>query len=200
VYGPTPTVEFCDKIIGAAGAFQPDWMSRCNWYASLDVYQARGGVLPRQAPNVCATNITPGWSHATAEWTVTAGYADHAQPYLECVGYRFDLRGGKSVVFSGDTGLCDEMVELARGADLFFCMSLGAIVNESTKFGQCAPGVADPGDAGLMAQRARVKTLVLVHQGPEQSLRENRSQSIDAVRAVFSGEIVFGEEITTIEL
>lgn len=200
VYGPQPTVEFCDKIVGSTGAFFPDWNARCNWGRSLEVFEARGGKLPRTGPNVKAEDINVGWTHSTPDYKVTAGYADHAQPYLDCVAYRFDFPSGKSCVFSGDTGLCDEVIELARGADIFFCMSSGADMNDTTTVRNCAQGAANAHDAGVMAQRAGVKTLVLVHQGPGQALKQNWQKSIDEAKESFNGEIIFGEEITTFEL
>ncbi|WVW81141.1 hypothetical protein I302_103132 [Kwoniella bestiolae CBS 10118] len=200
VRGPQPTERFCEGIIGMAGVFQPDWNARINWGPSLDVYQARGGQLPRQPPQVSAKNITPGWSHSTSEYKITAGYADHAQPYLDCLCYRIDFPNAKSAVFSGDTGVCDEVVELAKGADMFFCMSSGADMNDRVALGQCTPGAAEPKDAGLMAERAGVKTLILVHQGPGQAKKENWYKSIDGAKEAFSGEVIFGEEITSFEL
>jgi ribonuclease BN (tRNA processing enzyme) len=37
------------------------------------------------------------------------------------IGYRVETPGGSSVAYSGDTDLCEGLVELARGADLFLC-------------------------------------------------------------------------------
>jgi len=39
---------------------------------------------------------------------------------LTCFGYRIDV-GGRSILFSGDTGWTEELVTRARGVDLFLC-------------------------------------------------------------------------------
>lgn len=43
----------------------------------------------------------------------------HAEE-LTCFGYRLDV-GGRSILFSGDTGWTDELVTRAHGVDLFLC-------------------------------------------------------------------------------
>ena len=48
---------------------------------------------------------------------MSAAEVRHAQPYLTCLGFRFETDDGV-IVFSGDTRPCDEVIELARGADL----------------------------------------------------------------------------------
>ncbi|WVQ81934.1 hypothetical protein IAT38_004061 [Cryptococcus sp. DSM 104549] len=204
VYGPQPTVDFCEKLVGPEGAYQPDWFARTKWQPSLNIYRVRGGKLPRLPPNVQAEDIEVGWTMKTDNYTVTAGYAAHAQPYLDCVAYRFDTPEG-SFVFSGDTGLCDEISELAKGADYLFCMASGWDMGDFATANndharKCIPGVSDEQDAGLMAERAGVKKLVLVHTGPGQSKEPRRERSIEAARSQFKGEIIFGDEITSFTL
>src|SRR4030095_8486820 len=48
--------------------------------------------------------------------TVTATLVQHA-PVFPALAYRFDTPHG-SVVFSGDTGPCDNVARLAQGADI----------------------------------------------------------------------------------
>ena len=48
--------------------------------------------------------------------TVTAARVEHP-PIVEAYGYRFDTADG-SVVISGDTAPCANLVRLARGADV----------------------------------------------------------------------------------
>jgi ribonuclease BN (tRNA processing enzyme) len=49
--------------------------------------------------------------------TLTARRVDHL---CEAYGLRVDA-GGRSLVYSGDTGPCDALVDLARGADVLLC-------------------------------------------------------------------------------
>ena len=39
------------------------------------------------------------------------------QPYLECLAFRLDADEG-SICYSGDSGLCEPLIELARGCDV----------------------------------------------------------------------------------
>jgi ribonuclease BN (tRNA processing enzyme) len=50
---------------------------------------------------------------------VTPFVVPHAEE-LTCFGYRLDV-GGRSILFSGDTGWTEELVTRARGVDLFLC-------------------------------------------------------------------------------
>lgn len=69
--------------------------------------------------------------------------------------------GGAALVYSGDTGPCDALVELARGADLLLCEA------------SFRDGAANPPDlhltgreAGEHAARADVRRLVVTHVPP----------------------------------
>jgi ribonuclease BN (tRNA processing enzyme) len=69
--------------------------------------------------------------------------------------------GGRAVVYSADTGPCESLVELARGADLFLCEA--SYVDEDTN----PPDLHLTGaEAGEHAARAGVRRLVLTHIPP----------------------------------
>lgn len=196
VFGPRPTQAFVDKLIGDNGAYRPDWEARIHWVASQETYVDRGGSLPRVPPAFVAQDIEPGFKHKIGtSTTVTAALAVHAQPYLDCLSYRFDTPYG-SVVFSGDTQYCPSIVELAKEADLFFCMASGGDMGEN-KTGRCPAGVADAKAAGRIAAEAGVKKLVLTHTGPQSSKDSYRAECIADASEIFQGEIVFGEEISS---
>ncbi|MCA1711527.1 MAG: MBL fold metallo-hydrolase [Actinobacteria bacterium] len=50
-------------------------------------------------------------------FTVTSARTNHP---VECHALRLEA-GGRSLTYSGDTGVCEPLVELARGTDLFLC-------------------------------------------------------------------------------
>lgn len=60
--------------------------------------------------------LQPG-SFEIGPFTLTAGLVNHP---VEAYGFRV-AGGGKAVAYSGDTGECDELVRLAKGADLLLC-------------------------------------------------------------------------------
>jgi ribonuclease BN (tRNA processing enzyme) len=66
--------------------------------------------------------------------------------------------GGRSLVYSGDTGECDDLVELARGADVFLCEA------SWTDSPDNPPGIHLSGrQAGEHAARAQVGRLLVTH-------------------------------------
>lgn len=79
---------------------------------------------------------------------------------VETYAVRLDA-GGRSLVYSADTGRCDELVELATDADLFLC--------EATFIaGDDAPPDVHlfASEAGEHAARAGVQRLLLTHLAP----------------------------------
>ena len=63
--------------------------------------------------------LKPGSSTRLGKFKVSAIRSPHTTPDIS-LSLRID-GGGKSIVFSGDTGWNDELVELSAGADLFLC-------------------------------------------------------------------------------
>ena len=128
---------------------------------------------------------------------VTCAVVDHPLVPL-ALAYRFDC-ADRSIVISGDTRPSDPLVQLARGADV--------LVHE-TLYADAAPGA--PGsalrrhiidshttaeDAGRIAQRAGVKTLVLSHFVPGEEPPISDEQWLAAARSTFAGTVVVGKDL-----
>ena len=112
---------------------------------------------------------------------VRAERVDHPP---ESYGLRLTSRGGRTLVYSGDTAYCDALVELATGADVLLCEA------SWTHEGERPPGMHMSGvEAGRTAARAGVGRLVLTHIPPWTDR--------DAVRAEASAE--FGGEVLLAE-
>ena len=98
-----------------------------------------------------------------------------------CYGYRFFLEN-KVIAYCIDTGICNNLVSLVRNADL-------AIMECSLKSGQKNVGWPhlSPQDAALVAKRANVKMLALVHFDASiyKTLRERKGAQRQAQK-VFS--------------
>lgn len=88
---------------------------------------------------------------------VTAFEMTHIGVYS--LGYRIEA-GGHVLAFSGDTGPCENAVEMARGADLFLCEATYQDPSELTFFHLSATQAAEHATA------AEVKRLVLTHLTP----------------------------------
>jgi len=90
-------------------------------------------------------------------FTVTNGRVNHP---VECHALRVEA-DGKVLTYSGDTAACEEIVELARDADLFLCEASWPSVPTPP------PGIHLTGrEAGDHAARAGAKRLVLTHIMP----------------------------------
>jgi ribonuclease Z len=122
VHGPPPLARMTSQLFGDDGVYDVDIRARIGHESSLDVFRERGGALPRERPAPRVTEIHAGSSITGGAWTLTAGHAAHVQPYLECLAFRLDSDEG-SICYSGDSGLCDELVELARGCDVLVQMN-----------------------------------------------------------------------------
>ncbi|MCH7624764.1 MAG: MBL fold metallo-hydrolase [Chloroflexi bacterium] len=192
VFGPTLTETITERLIGDEGAFTHDWKARIGYPGSLRVYQNRGGVLPRKPPEVLAKDIGPGKVYSGKDWEVTAAPAEHVQPFLDSLAYRFDTPDG-SVVFTGDTQPCDTVLELARDADVMLCMCW----DDQDRMDEIGESVGQCGtrDAARLAQEAGVKKLALVHVGPYLSGMGVREKGIGDAKKIFDGELIFTDEL-----
>ncbi|MBI3028770.1 MAG: MBL fold metallo-hydrolase [Candidatus Rokubacteria bacterium] len=197
VFGPTLTQTLTERIIGEQGVFAHDWKARVNHPLSQRVFVNRGGTLPRKPPHVLAKDVGPGPVHRGREWAVSAAPAEHVQPYLDSLAYRLDSAEG-SIVFTGDTQPCRSVVDLARGADMMLCMCWDD--QERMQANGEAPGQCGTTGAAQMAQEAGVKKLVLVHIGPHLSTHGPMEKGIGDVRRLYSGEIIFADELLTLRL
>src|SRR5687767_8445963 len=106
VYGPPPLARMTELLFGEQGVYGPDIRARIEHQSSVDVFEARGGVLPRLRPAPRVTEVHAGEVIEGRRWKVTVGHAAHVEPYLECLAFRLDSDEG-SVCYSGDSGLCE---------------------------------------------------------------------------------------------
>ncbi|MFH1625101.1 MAG: MBL fold metallo-hydrolase [Pseudomonadota bacterium] len=107
---------------------------------------------------------------------------------VECVGYRLEFEG-KSIVYSGDTDYCDNLVELARNSDLL-------VIECSFPYEFKVDGHLTPSLAGRVAKEAGAKRLVLTHIYPICDQYDIRRQA----QKTYRGEIVVAEDLMKIEV
>ena len=125
-------------------------------------------------------------------WRVTVGGAAHVQPQLACVSYRIDSDDG-SICYSGDSGTCDALTELARGCDILVHMNHHFSGTEPTAAYRAACG--NHLDNAALAQEAGVKTLVLTHVLPQIDRPGIREQIVHEIQQVFAGQVVWGQDL-----
>jgi ribonuclease BN (tRNA processing enzyme) len=126
--------------------------------------------------------IAPG-SFALGDATVTAVPIRHT---AQSLGYRVAADGG-TAAFSGDADECDELVELARGADVFVCEA-------ATPDGQKLDGHLTPALTAQHAARAGCRQLVLTHFYPACDGHDLRA----AAAAHFGGDVVLARDLLTL--
>ncbi len=107
----------------------------------------------------------------------------------ESLAYRITAPNGTSVVYSGDTDVCDSLVDIAKDADLFICES--AFPDDLKKEGHLTPS-----RAGEIAARSNVRKLVLTHFYPECETVDIEKEC----RKTYSGPLVLAQDLMEFQL
>jgi len=196
IFGPPETRRIADAML--TQVFDKDW----QWRSAGE--PAFGGWKP-----VIVEDVSTGVVLDTGRWTVRADIVEHGDglglpaAFLKrwtCYGYRFEA-DGKVVVISGDTVDCPGIARLAEGADvLIHCCYMSSAEMTTEHFRRTSKYTLAAGDTvGKIAARAKVGTLVLTHHLP----RKDESVFAGLAEEVsrdFSGKLVVGRDLTTIDL
>jgi ribonuclease Z len=172
VYGPEGVA---DLVHGFAEAYAADTRFRIAHHGAA--------LLPPERAVMVPVPVDPGDAGATrivdeGGVVVTAFTVIH-DPVKPAFGYRFDY-GGRSVVVSGDTRPCPNLVTQARGADVLVheaqsqavvhIMEGAARDAGETRLAKILGDIpsyhTDPADAAREAVAAGVRLLVLTHLTP----------------------------------
>lgn len=133
--------------------------------------------------------------------TVTAAVVDHP-PVVPAFAFRFD-GPERSVVFSGDTTRCDQLIGLAAGADVLvhetlWVPAVDRLVARYPHAATLKKHILDSHtaveDVGRVAAAAGVKTLVLSHLVPADDPTLTDDMWIGAARPHFKGDIVVARD------
>ncbi|MCU0584617.1 MAG: MBL fold metallo-hydrolase [Desulfobacterales bacterium] len=107
----------------------------------------------------------------------------------QSIAFRITGPAGRSVVYSGDTDTTENLIDLARNADLLICESA---FPES----HSVPGHLTPARAGEIAARARVGRLVLTHFYPVCDLADVEAEC----RRTYDGPLLLARDLMQIEV
>ena len=167
--------------------------------------------LPRSGAEIDVTELSAA---ATVAHVATIGdlviesfEVDHF-PVVPALGFRF-RRHGRSLVFSGDTGKCDSLVEASRDADMLICEAmnqtmwdglLGVVRTRNERGAAILSDVpsyhATTIEVAEMARDAGLKHLVLSHLLP---MIPNEGPGLDAFTAgmsdIYGGKITVGSDL-----
>jgi ribonuclease BN (tRNA processing enzyme) len=117
---------------------------------------------------------------------VTTMPMDHIE---SSIGFRVTVSDGTSLVYTGDTDYCDNVVELSRSTDLLVCEA--ALPDDMKVDGHLTPSLA-----GRIATEAKVRALLLTHFYPECEGIDIEAQC----RRTYRGDLILAEDLMQIEL
>lgn len=120
------------------------------------------------------------------DFTVKSSPVEHIDG---SIAYRITSDGGKSVVYSGDTDFSEDLVALAKDADLLICES--ANPDDLKVQGHLTPSLA-----GEIATRSNVSKLILTHFYPECEHADIEKEC----RKTYTGPLRLAEDLMKIEL
>lgn len=195
VYGPPPLKAITRRLFDDDGAFGPDIIARTQNECSLDVYRCRGGIGERTRPAPIIHELGAHDVVRHRDWTVSVVPVHHFAPHLTSYGYRID-HAGQSIVYSGDTGPCKALTDLAKDCDVLvhMCHYLSGTAPSRTweKF------VCGHMEVAETARDANAKSVVISHVAEQIDQPGIRERIVYEMHQVFSGDIFFGEDLMEI--
>lgn len=186
VYGPPGTAQFVERQMGALEA-------------DIGYRIAHHDELVNE-PQVDVTELVPGATFDVNDVSIRAAATEHA-PVRPTLGYRL-THDGVTAAIVGDTIPCDGVDQLAAGADAYVQTVIRKDVVKLSPNPMAQDILdyhSDVVEAAQTAARAGVKRLVLTHMVPAPT-PEQYPEWIDLAAAHFDGEVVIGDDLTTVVL
>jgi len=208
---PTPGTEVMTKYLYQAFATDENDRMRDNHKPDLrSLVKVKNITLP-DIPGFKSPNTTPAPPMAPFKIfeddrvRVQATLVHHA-PIFPAFAFRFDTDHG-SVVFSGDTSPCDNLIRMAKNADILVheVIDMDFINNlfpkpwndrEASLIHHLQAAHTTIEQVGGVAESAGAKTLVLTHIVPGST----PVQKLQKAGQGFSGKLVIGEDLMQIGL
>lgn len=186
-----PTRSFVDRMLDP---YDDDILIRREHVGAEPIEM---NVIPFPA----SSTPTRVWSRADGSITVEA-VSVHHEPVEAAVAYRVTTPDGV-VVISGDTRVCDEVFELARGSDVLVhevCRrSSMADAIQGTAFEKIFDYHADSVVLGEFAQRYGIAHVLLTHLIPQPKTdKQIASFESDLRRGGYTGTVTVGADLTSI--
>ncbi|MFW0796487.1 cyclic nucleotide-degrading phosphodiesterase [Gordonia sp. CPCC 205515] len=167
--------------------------SRARLYGPRDVDLRLGAAsseVPGEVDDISDTFHVTEWQHGVPVeldgLTITPIEVNHPP---DTFGLRIAGPHGQVIAYSGDTGMCDEVVDVAAGADIFLCEASWTHAPDDRPPNLHLSGY----EAGQIATKAGVRALALTHvapwSDPEAILAEARSTFSGPVDLVRQGQV-----------
>ena len=187
VWGPAGTRRQVDKLLD---------------YLGWDIEVRRSHMHDRQPPEILVTEIEEGKILETGRVRVSAFLVDH-DPVKPAFGFRFE-GGGRTVVVSGDTRPCENLMRWSHGVDCLVheCCEMSKTSwfpgcgwpTLEEKIKDLASYHTQPADIGRVAKGAGARKLVITHLMPGSVPAELAA----AAGRDFAGMITVGEDMAEV--
>lgn len=196
VFGPAPLERITAGLFAPGGIWAHDLAARTGGSVTMADWQAQEDQTGGRWPRPAVTQIRPGFAHQGEGWRLTSCSVPHAQPWLDCMAFAIEAEG-RRIVYSGDAGLCAPLEALCGGADLLihWCYRFD---DEPAATREEDPLQPTPTQIATMAERARVKALVLTHIRPHNDSPARLCAARQAMEAVFSGACDIAADLTVL--
>ncbi|WP_025516159.1 MBL fold metallo-hydrolase [Bordetella trematum] len=213
IHHENPSAGTRDMVDAIVGAMAADMNIRVRSEGVPDVrkfFQAHDIALPaglKVDPNTDpAPPMEPFVVWQDPQVKVSATLVPHGLVFPN-FAYRFDTAQG-SVVFSGDTAVSDNLIRLAKGADILVHEAIDPAwvdhivgakpwdARQQALARQLLEAHTTPQQVGEVATRAGVRTLVLSHLVPGDAPAEHWAQA----RETFAGPVVVGQDLMRLPL
>ena len=176
IWGPQGTSSMAEHL---AQAFSFD----------IHIRQTAPDPLTAKGVEIDAKEVAQGETYNDGSTRVSAFLVDHGT-VKPAFGYRVDS-GGHSVVISGDTKFCQNLIDFAKGADCLLHAAWSAGWKNSTP--PSKRSIASPEDAGRVFSMVKPKLAVVYHYKDEEGLE-------DAVRKEYKGTFVIARDLMVINV
>ena len=204
IYGPVGTTEILSHLIAACDIPQATG------------YAVPGQTLPHPRDFIVSRDISPGDIVKIDNIRITACENTHyraedqfGQKGPVSLSYRFDAPD-RSMVFTGDTGPCQMLEDLAKGVDLLVgeMMDTDILLNHlRSQNSEISAQTLDkwrqhftehhltPEDLGELASRAGVKQVVAVHIPFITKSSHEDAKYVSRISTKFDGSIMISEDL-----
>jgi len=188
-------VDHCIDLVGCYYnlRFDPTFDGRMPLYAAAEVHELLTGMLSSDAPmsfDDLFDHHRVGHGDQVTIGPAQLRFARSVHP-VPTVSTRIEV-AGTTVVYSGDSAGGPDLVEIARGADLFLCEASWA--GEPARY---PPGIHLTGaQAGQVAAEAGVARLVLTHIAGA----TDRALVLAEARSTFEGPVHLAEDLERYEV
>ncbi len=182
VTGPLGTRDMHDQLVESYYREQAEW--------AIDLGFPRDGF-----DDINVRDVSVGWSEELDGCRVEAGPVYH--PPMQALAFRFTYQG-RSLVVTGDTAKCDELIEFCQDIDVLVIDACAIAPTDDLPparkriIERLHEFHASPQDCIDIAAQANVGKVVLTHHLP------GARPEFDAVG--FAGEVIVGNDLDVIDI